>query len=99
VSHINDLLNRISDELESSVFLKLDISDKQRYLYPTESWDKILDRFGDSITVDVEEAGKSLALGRNTACVFHLMRVTECAVLDFRNFSISPTPKRSLGRF
>lgn len=29
---------------------------------------------------DIEEAGKCLALGRGTACVFHLMRVTELAV-------------------
>jgi hypothetical protein len=29
---------------------------------------------------DVEEAAKCFALGRNTACVFHLMRVMEMSV-------------------
>jgi len=40
--------------------------------------------FGENVTakfpsaiVDVEEAGKCLALQRSTACVFHLMRVME----------------------
>jgi hypothetical protein len=31
----------------------------------------------DSAAIDVENAGKCLALNRNTACVFHLMRVME----------------------
>jgi len=32
---------------------------------------------------DIEEAAKCLALGRGTACVFHLMRVMEYAVQRF----------------
>ena len=33
-----------------------------------------------SMEYDIEEAGKCLALERGTACVFHLMRTTECAI-------------------
>lgn len=33
-----------------------------------------------SAAYDIDEAGKCLALGRSTACVFHLMRVVETAV-------------------
>jgi hypothetical protein len=34
-------------------------------------------RFGRRASRDIDEAGKCYALGRNTACVFHLMRIIE----------------------
>jgi hypothetical protein len=36
--------------------------------------------FGSEAAEDIDEAGKCLALDRNTACVFHLMRAMEQAV-------------------
>lgn len=42
-------------------------------------------RFQNTIT-DIEEARKCLALGRYTAAVFHLCRVTEAAVLELECF-------------
>jgi hypothetical protein len=39
----------------------------------------VADRF-QSAAVDIEEAGKCLALSRATACVFHLMRVMEAGL-------------------
>jgi hypothetical protein len=36
----------------------------------------VSDQFPSTI-LDIEEAGKCLAMSRNTSCVFHLMRVME----------------------
>lgn len=41
--------------------------------------EKVVNKFPKTVT-DIQEAGKCLALGRYTACVFHLMRVMELAV-------------------
>lgn len=39
-------------------------------------------RYGRRAERDIDEAGKAYALGRNTACVFHLMRVIEVGLDD-----------------
>lgn len=91
-----DLSNRIEDELRVAVVLKLNSADRRSYMHPLESWKEVLQRF-EAIAFDVEEAGKSLALERYTACVFHLMRVTECAVLDLQCFLDEPNRKAHFG--
>jgi hypothetical protein len=60
------------------------------YFYLEKEKAKYLDLkspFGESVTaafpqavIDIEEAGNCLALGRNTACVLHLMRAMESVV-------------------
>jgi hypothetical protein len=72
-----ELANRINDEL----------SHKLLFWIPTEKGKFFLqkgDLFGDAVKnafpsaqTDIEEAGKCYAAGRNTASVFHLMRVVE----------------------
>jgi hypothetical protein len=42
----------------------------------------VVDKFPNTIT-DMFEAGNCYALGRNTACVFHLMRLMEAAAQSF----------------
>jgi hypothetical protein len=76
---LRELENRITDEMESILFLYVP---RERVPY----YDTI-DLFGanirttfPSITYDVEEAGKCFALGRYTACVFHLMRIMETGI-------------------
>lgn len=96
VALFNDLSNRIEDELKAAVFLKLDSVDRLKYLHPLEHWEDVLQRF-EPIAFDAEEAGKALALERYTACVFHLMRVTECAVLELQRFLDKPDPKAHFG--
>ena len=44
----------------------------------------IMDKFPEMIE-DISEAGNCYALCRNTACVFHLMRITEKAVQKLAN--------------
>jgi len=77
IARIEELQNRIEDELSGILFLQLD-TDKARYYdqkHPLFGLD-VSDKFPSAI-IDIMEACKCLALGRDTACVFHLMRVME----------------------
>jgi hypothetical protein len=74
---IDILSDRILDELSLSLFLH--IPSEKMVLYEQKEplfGLKIMEVFPTAIT-DIQEAGKCLALGRATACVFHLMRVME----------------------
>ncbi|MDA0739529.1 MAG: hypothetical protein O2999_12800 [Nitrospirae bacterium] len=64
------------DEISENLFLFLPTEKQQFYLDPLEQFGVNVSRF-ESAREDVEEAGKSYATSRNTACVFHLMRVLE----------------------
>ena len=80
-----ELQERLIDEMTGTLFLSLDIGEAEHYNKPRKGWQEVLDRFPNA-TTDVEEARKCLALGRYTAAVFHLMRVTEAAVLELQCF-------------
>jgi hypothetical protein len=75
--NFDDLRSRVRDELEDVYILAL--SPHEADLYESKQ-----PRFGDAVNdsfpstiLEIEEAGKCLALGRSTASVFHLMRVME----------------------
>ena len=70
------LQGRLMDELDSHLFLGVDVTRARFYEDPLGGWESAIERF-PSVSFDVEEAGKCLALDRGTACVFHLMRVLE----------------------
>ena len=76
----DELANRVRDELQSNVFMHLP---KEKARFFTESRNIFgqgtLEMF-PSIIVEVEEAGKCYAAGRNTAAVFHLMRIMEAGL-------------------
>jgi len=72
---LNELMNRLEDELGHQLFLQI-LPDKAPY-YGGEKFDPLVTVSFPSSTLDVEDACKCYALGRNTACVFHLMRVME----------------------
>lgn len=75
---IQELQERISDEMSLAFFLHVPRNKSEYYeqtgrpLFGKE----VVDAF-PSATLDIEEAGKSYSLGRNTACVFHLQRALE----------------------
>lgn len=95
MSMFEELVNRLKDELQEHCFLKIDPDAADRYLLPTKTWERVIERFG--VHFDVEEASKCFALGRYTACVFHLMRVVETAVLRLQEFLDKPDPKAHFG--
>jgi hypothetical protein len=81
---VHELHLRILEELDDRYFL----------LVPTEAvgfyWQKAplfgpeVEQKFPAMTEDISEAGKCLALNRNTASVFHLMRVMEIATQHLR---------------
>jgi hypothetical protein len=74
---LNSLSERIADEMALHLFLYVP-PERAKFYEPGKPifGTDIADKFPSAI-FDIEEAGKCLALGRGTACVFHLMRVME----------------------
>src|ERR1700723_413509 len=79
-SDLRDLLGRVQDEMKLRVFLHIPV-DKARHFEPANPpfGQDVFDRFPSAID-DVYEAGNCLALDRDTAVVFHLMRVMEAGL-------------------
>jgi len=74
-----ELNKRIEVELQAHVYLYIPKEDSSFYAKPLDEWGDTITAF-PSIRYDIEEASKSLALQRNTAAVFHLMRVMSAGV-------------------
>ena len=92
-----ELQGRLVDEMQSRLFLSLSMGEAEHYQGPLDGWIEVLCRFPNAMT-DVEEARKCLALGRYTAAVFHIMRVTEAAVLELQCFlDTKPDAKAHFG--
>lgn len=71
-----EVRSRVIDEIPAALFLVVDEAKAGFYTGTNLFGPDVADHFPSAI-VDIEEAGKCLALGRATACVFHLMRVME----------------------
>jgi hypothetical protein len=74
---IASLFERIKDELENRKFLY--VPESSLYEAAAPYGPEVAAAFPKT-SEDIEEAGKCLALGRCTACVFHLMRAMEVVV-------------------
>jgi hypothetical protein len=85
----------VRSELEEELFLHVAPVAAEYYRFPLRGWEAVSDRF--LCHFDVEEAGKCFAVGRYTASVFHLMRVTESAVLGLQIFLAAPDVKAHFG--
>lgn|SRR5574337_356514 len=74
------LQNMIEYELSTKFYLQIEDFKVSYYQQVSPLFGKgVIDKF-QSVTYDIEEAGKCFALGRNTACVYHLMRITEAGM-------------------
>jgi hypothetical protein len=73
----HELYRNVMRELQSEIFYHIP-KERAQYSDPKEPLFgvAVYERFPRAI-YDIEEAGKCLAFGRSTACVFHLMRVME----------------------
>lgn len=74
-----ELANRIHDALVDQQFFHVASNMTEFYIGPTLFGAEVEARL-PTMSEDIDEAGKCLALGRSTAAVFHLMRVMEIAV-------------------
>ena len=90
-----DLQLLIHHDMERFVFEAVPSGKAKYYQKPLDEWESVTARF--PCAFDIEEASKCFALGRFTSCVFHLMRVTEYAVLELQCFLGKPDPKAGFG--
>lgn len=81
---IQDLENRLFDELCEREFLYVASEKAKFYKEPMLFGKDVNDRFPQAID-DIEEAGKCLALNQGTACVLHTMRVLEVGLKALAN--------------
>jgi hypothetical protein len=88
-AHAGELLRRVKDHMDGPLFMVIPPHRESYYRGPTALWDKVTDRFPEVIE-DIAEAGKCFAAGRNTATVFHLMRVLEFGVQRFASHLALP---------
>jgi hypothetical protein len=94
-SFMREIDLRFREDLERHVFLQLNPDFAKSYSEPMSEWRRIADRF--KCDFDIEEARKCFALERPTACVFHLMRIVEAAVLELQIFLKQPDLKAHFG--
>ncbi len=73
---VEELQGRLVDELVYTKCFVLWGRSEELYLAKHLFGEKVSEQF-PTTQIDIEEAGKCLALDRATACVFHLMRVLE----------------------
>jgi hypothetical protein len=76
---LNDLSLRLTDDLKNRWFLYIDPAFVTLYDDP-EPFGALVAKQFQSAALDIEEAAKCLAVGRATACVYHLMRVCEVGI-------------------
>jgi hypothetical protein len=82
VALMNELRERLEDDLHSRVFLNLTPNEAEIYQKPfDDGWSGITNRF-KAATGDVEEMRKCFALGRYPASVFHSMQVIEHSLIE-----------------
>ncbi len=75
-----DFLGRLYDDLAEPRFLAIEAGKRALYEQPEPIFGQVVFEKFPPAREDIEEAGKCVALNRNTAAVFHLMRALECAV-------------------
>lgn len=78
LGNLVNIRHRFRDELMDCMLIGLDARETQEYRETIDTFEIDLpNRFSAQVEEDIDEAGKCLALDRNTACVFHLMRAME----------------------
>jgi hypothetical protein len=80
--HLEHLTERITEELSTRSFVHIP-DDKLKYYKQEEPFGDTVGRKFPKLIEDISNAGTCFALGQNTACVFHLMRVMEYCVQRF----------------
>ena len=81
-SHIEHVTARTIDELENQYFLHV-TGDRAKYYKQADPFGSEVGKKFAKSAEDIANAGNCYALGQNTACVFHLMRVMEQCVHQF----------------
>lgn len=91
-----ELYGRLLDEMGGQYFLSLDASEASRFEEWESGWEKIIERFPESMR-DIEEMNKCFALGRYTASMFHALHVAEWGAIKLGEFIGAEDPKKGWG--
>jgi hypothetical protein len=92
---LNELQNRIDDELASQTILRLSPVQRSFYTEQEPFGSEVSTAFPSAVR-DIEEAAKCHALDRHTACVLHLQRVMELGLMALGNaIGIDPAENRT----
>ena len=76
---MQDLKDRIEDEAKARLFFIIPPAKYAYYAQP-ELWGEAVYKAFPDAAYDIDEAGKCFAVGRHTACVYHLSRLMEQAL-------------------
>jgi hypothetical protein len=76
---VRELGTRTTDYLKSRSALMIPEAQRGYFDAPTKGWEQPIERF-PRLADHIEEASKCLALGRNTACVYHSMAIVQEAL-------------------
>lgn len=82
---IEELQERIHDELNSQLFIYILPKQAKYYENPQKDWEEIVSRFPDTLD-DIEEAHKCFALDRFPAAVFHSTQIIEVGLIELGKF-------------
>ncbi len=91
-----ELRNRIDDEIAERAFFEMP-PNRVQYYKCAHLFGEDVDKAFPSGILDIEESGKCYAMSRNTACIFHLMRVMEVGLRSLGKSLNNPNldPKRN----
>jgi len=82
IGRIEEIERAIQREMKANAFFFLS-GNEASYFQNASLFGALVEAKFPKLSADIGEAGKCLALGRPTACVFHLMRVMEGALQEF----------------
>ena len=87
-----ELQGRLVDEMSSTVYLSLSLTEATHFETWWEGWESALERFPDSFR-DIEEMRKCYALARYSAAIFHSVNVVEIGLIELGSFLAISDPK------
>ncbi len=92
------LQGRFKDELDTVLFLSLNSAEQELFDPPTPPWGAKVAANFPSLTDEISEAAKCLAVGRYTASAFHTLRSLEAGILAIARSMGLPDPIRGRDR-
>jgi len=97
---LQELQSRITDELSSQFFAYISPDRAKYYDSTSPLFGKQVQKYftSSNMIFDIEEAGKCFAVGRYTACIFHLMRILEGGMAVLSKGLGIPDPVREAER-
>jgi hypothetical protein len=96
LSQLHGIERSIAAESALKIFLQVPAAHEALYQQPLQAFGPTVLKAFPSAKEDLEEASRCVALGRNTATVFHLMRVLEVGLRELMKVSKDLPPSSAL---